>query len=434
MKILLHGINYAPELTGVGKYTGELGAWLAAQGHEVRVVTAPPYYPAWQVAPPYSARRYRTETLDGVRVTRVPLYVPANPVGYTRILHLLSFALCSLPVMLAQVLWRPDVVIVFEPTFTVLPQAWLTARLAGAKAWLHVQDFEVDAAFRLGMMGGGSAGIAARLAGAFEAWWMRRFDRVSAISESMRKRLLEKGVPQASTVLFQNWADLKPYQTAAAVRNANAALAGLASAGLRPPVAVVTSHKRPAVLPAGKRIVLYAGNMGEKQGLEGVLEVAARLHARLADVQFVLCGDGAAKPRLVAEAERRRLTNVTFLPLQPAADFPHVLAAADVHLVIQRKGAADLVMPSKLIAIMATGGAAVVTAAPGTELHTVATRHGVARAVPPEDPEALAETVARLLADDQERQTLGAAASAYAAGNLAKEAILARFLAALLHA
>ena len=76
MKILLYGINFAPELTGIGKYTGELAAWLAARGHEVRVVTAPPYYPAWAVSPGYSGSAYRTEQWQGVRVVRCPLWVP----------------------------------------------------------------------------------------------------------------------------------------------------------------------------------------------------------------------------------------------------------------------------------------------------------------------------------------------------------------------
>ncbi|MCW7187338.1 hypothetical protein OHD60_22915 [Escherichia coli] len=61
MKILVYGINYSPELTGIGKYTGEMVEWLAAQGHEVRVITAPPYYPQWQVGENYSAWRYKRE-------------------------------------------------------------------------------------------------------------------------------------------------------------------------------------------------------------------------------------------------------------------------------------------------------------------------------------------------------------------------------------
>ena len=114
MKILFYGINYAPELTGIGKYTGEMAEWFAAQGHEVRVITAPPYYPAWKVSEGYS-NSYTTEKLNNVTVLRTPLWVPHQPSGLKRLIHLASFALSSLPVLFKQWFWKPDVVWVVEP-------------------------------------------------------------------------------------------------------------------------------------------------------------------------------------------------------------------------------------------------------------------------------------------------------------------------------
>ncbi len=74
MKILIYGLNYAPELTGTGKYTAEMAESLIRNGHEVRVICAPPYYPEWQIASGYSAGRYRREDVRGVRVWRAPIY------------------------------------------------------------------------------------------------------------------------------------------------------------------------------------------------------------------------------------------------------------------------------------------------------------------------------------------------------------------------
>ena len=105
MRILLHGINYSPELTGIGKYTGEMAEWLASHGHEVRVVTAPPYYPHWEIGEGY-ANRWIKETSDSLLVYRCPLYIPLKPSGLKRLIHLASFALSSFPVMLSQVFWR----------------------------------------------------------------------------------------------------------------------------------------------------------------------------------------------------------------------------------------------------------------------------------------------------------------------------------------
>jgi glycosyltransferase involved in cell wall biosynthesis len=91
MKILIQALNYPPEFISTGKYTGEMAEWLAARGHEVSVITTPPYYPQWQVWQEYSAFAYRRETIQNVKVIRCPLWVPTKLSGLKRILHLLSF-------------------------------------------------------------------------------------------------------------------------------------------------------------------------------------------------------------------------------------------------------------------------------------------------------------------------------------------------------
>ena len=153
VKVLLVSMNFAPDLTGIGKYSGELADGLVARAHEVTVVCAPPYYPAWKVQPGYAAWRYRTERpKSGLTVHRCPIWIPERLGGLARALHLASFALSCLPVLLWLVLWQPRVVLVVAPALLCAPAAWLTARLTGAKAWLHVQDFEIEAAFELGLL------------------------------------------------------------------------------------------------------------------------------------------------------------------------------------------------------------------------------------------------------------------------------------------
>src|SRR6266481_461044 len=114
MRILIYGINFHPEPTGVGKYTGEMAEWLAARGHAVRVVTAPPHYPHWKVSNNFWPWRYRREQCISagrcggtLEVLRCPLWVPCAPRGWRRILHLASFALTTVPPMLAQIFWQP---------------------------------------------------------------------------------------------------------------------------------------------------------------------------------------------------------------------------------------------------------------------------------------------------------------------------------------
>lgn len=412
LKILLYGINFTPELTGIGKYTGEMAAWLAARGHEVRVVTSPPYYPAWAVGAGYSARTWQCERWQGVKVWRCPLWVPARPGGAKRLLHLASFALGSLPVMLRQMIWRPDVVWVVEPALFCAPAALVAARLSGAKAWLHVQDFEVDAAFDLGLLRGKF--LRGVVTGA-ERWLMRRFDVVSTISQRMHQRLLDKGVAPVQAVLSPNWVDVQ------AITPGDQAHLASEVAGRGNSFRVQLGIAPDAV------VALYSGNMGGKQGLELLADVAKLCLAQAGRAQaaiiFVFCGNGAGRVDLMQRCAG--LPNVHFLELQPLERLNELLAMADVHLLPQRADAADLVMPSKLTGMLASGRPVLATAHPGTELAFVVQGCGVV--VPPEDPMAMTQAMMALAADSKLRTQLGAAGRVYALANMDREAVLRRF-------
>jgi len=398
MKVLLYGINFSPELTGIGKYTGEMAAWLASKGHEVRVVTAPPYYPGWAVGEGYSGWRYKTEAWHGVRVLRCPLWVPRQPSGLKRLVHLMSFALTSIPALLAQVVWRPQVVWVVEPALFCAPSAAVLARLCGAKAWLHVQDFELDAAFSMGLLRGERL---RRLATRAECWLMQRFDAVSTISRRMHELLLRKGVDPLRANLAVNWVDM-------------------ASFALPSPDGVAAYRKELQIAP-GQVVALYSGNMGGKQGLEILADVARLLVAEL-NLVFVFCGSGAGRADLLARC--KGLPNVRFLDLQPVARLPDLLATADIHLLPQRADAADLVMPSKLTGMLASARPVVATAYTGTDLATVVETCGLV--VPPENPEAMAQAINTLVNNPTLRENLGAAGYQYAHAHLDSEAVLGK--------
>ena len=211
MKILVYGINYSPELTGIGKYTGEMVEWMARQGHEVRVITAPPYYPQWQVGENYSAWRYRKEQ-GAATVWRCPLYVPKQPSTLKRLIHLGSFAVSSFFPLLAQRNWKPDRIIGVVPTLFCTPGMRLLAKLSGAKTLLHIQDYEVDAMLGLGMAGKGKGGKIARLATRFERSGLHNVDNISTISRSMMNKAREKGVPQERVIFFPNWSEVSRFR------------------------------------------------------------------------------------------------------------------------------------------------------------------------------------------------------------------------------
>ncbi|MGA9544085.1 MAG: glycosyltransferase WbuB [Candidatus Sulfotelmatobacter sp.] len=412
MRILIHGLNFSPELLGVGKYTGEMAEWLAARGHEVRAVTAPPFNPEWKVGPGFSSWRYSRErcppssgpignspklaATGGLTVLRCPLWVPRQPSGAKRILHLTSFALASFLVMLRQVTWKPEVVLVIEPTLFCLPAALITGRFCKARTWLHVQDFEADASFGLGL-------LKSRLLRSPIEWLekksMSAFDRVSTISEKMLATLARKGVAQSASCLFPNWVD-------------TAAIAPLQKpSALRAQLGIST----------GEIVALYAGTMGRKQGLEILAGAACRLSGR-EGLRFVFCGEGPGK--LILSHLTGHLANVQWIPLQPCARLNDLLNLADIHLLPQKADAADLVMPSKLTGMLASGRPVIATSRPGTQLAEVVEGRGIA--VEPGDTADFARAIERLANDAALREKLGRNAREYALSKLQKESILSR--------
>ena len=399
MRILIYGLNFAPELTGIGKYSGEMAAYLAAQGHEVRVVTAPPYYPYWQVQKPYAAWRYQKENWEGVEVYRCPLWVPKKLSGSKRILHHLSFLFSSLPVIVGQRRWQPDIIMVVAPSFfSVFPALLLKKLLPHAKTWLHIQDFEIDAAFDLGFLSKNN--LFYQLIQKMETRLLQAFDQVSTISQQMLKRLWEKGMLKEKTYLFPNWIDtdlIKP---------------------LKQPSAYRTEWE----IKDEQIVTLYAGNMGEKQGLEIILE-AAKKCTQISELLFVLCGDGAVRSILAERA--KGLPNIRFYPLQPFERLNELLNLADIHLLPQRADAADLVMPSKLSGMLASGKAVIATVHPESELGTVIRAAGLL--TPPEDAKALFDALERLAQDIALRDTLGQKGRTWVLDHWAKEKILSSF-------
>lgn len=396
-RVLVYGMNFAPEFAGVGKYTGEIAELLAGAGAEVTVVTTPPHYPGWEVKPPgrntYSYRRGAA-----MRVFRCPLVLRRRMGGLWRLLAPLSFALTSAPVAAWQILARrPRVVFCVEPTLFVAPLALLAATLVGARTAIHVQDLEVDAAFAVGHVR--APRWLRHIALALEGLLLRRFTAVITISDAMATRLSAKGVDPARLSVIRNWTDFKHLH----------------------PLQRESDYRAELGYGTDDVIILYSGNIGAKQGLDILLD-AARLLEATPQLHFVIVGEGPAKEELVARYAG--LANVRFMPFQPLERLNELLNLADIHALPQAGGAADLVLPSKLGGMLATGKTVVVTADPDTELASFLSGQAVIvpageatalaraiieiRAMPVEDrPKANAATLAMLSADTARRALLG---------------------------
>lgn len=398
MKFLVVGLNYSPEPTGTAVYTSELCQTLVARGHQVQVVCASPYYPQWQTYRGFRGTLWSFRCEHGVSVCRCPIYVPAQVTGPKRILHYVSFFLTALvPTLWCALRLRPNFVINVAPTLISAPAGLLAARLTGAMSLLHVQDFEVEAGFATGQMDAGS--LAARLAMRFGDAVIRAHDRATSISPAMVSKLNQKRTPRADAFQLRNWADvdLVTPQDSSSYRSA---------------WGITTPH-----------VALYSGSIARKQGLEMLIETARLLEHR-GDVSFVICGNGPYRAEL--EFAAKNLSNIQFYDLQPKDRLGDLLSLATIHLLPQKRGAADLVLPSKLTNILASGRPVVAGAERGTGLADEI--EGCGCAVEPENAAEMAAAIIQLIDDPVQYAALASSARLRAEAAWSREPIITRFI------
>lgn len=300
---------------------------LIRQGFEVEVLTGFPNYPGGKVYPGYRIKWLQREVIDGVRVTRVPLYPSHDQSARRRVMNYASFAASSLFYGLIMGR-RPDVIYAYHPPLTIGVGASIIRMLRRIPVVYDIQDMWPDTLRATGMIGN------PRVLGHVERvcrWVYRRVDRIAVLSPGFRRLLVERGVPDAKIDVIYNWAD---------------------EGALTAPTGTL-----PPVFPGPDRFrVLFAGNMGKAQALDVVLDAAVLLQAEGMPVCFVMLGGGVETERLRQRAETLRLTNVVFLPAVPMAEVGTYLSAADALLVHLRKDPLfEITIPSKTQAYMAVG-------------------------------------------------------------------------------
>ncbi|WP_282074641.1 WcaI family glycosyltransferase [Maribacter aquivivus] len=406
-RILFVGYNFSPELTGIGKYSGEMMHWLAEKGHECTVLTSYPYYPYWKIQEPYRNNRFwykkeitKFESGGKLKVIRCPMYVPNKPSGLKRMLLDTSFSVSAffvgIPLLFTK---KHNKIITIAPSFQFGLLGVFYKKIKGAKHIHHVQDMQIEAAQDLGMIK--SQKLLKALYGV-EKYIYKNTDIISSISDGMIERIERKADKPIS--FFPNWTETKNFY----------------------PIDDTSKLKIEFGFKPTDYIVLYSGGIGEKQGLDAILTSAKNLVAHQ-HLQFIICGTGPYKEILKEKAESMNLSNVHFTPLQPKECFNKFLNIADLHLVIQKEKASDLVMPSKLTTILAVGGLALITANPESSLHRVVSKHGMGILVAPENQEAL-DTGILIGLGELDNQDIKNAARKYAEQYLAIDTIMDNFI------
>jgi colanic acid biosynthesis glycosyl transferase WcaI len=405
-RILLISYNFNPEPTGIGKYNGEMIAWLVKQGYHCSVITAYPYYPFWKVQEPYYKRRFRFSTEGYVdktsggelKIYRCPLFVPEKPSGLKRILLDFSFLFSAFFRLLIMIPGEKfDFVITVAPSFQVGFLGVIYKKIRGTKLLYHIQDMQIEAARDLKMI---KSEKVVNVLFSLERFIFANSDIISSISDGMVTKIREKAGKEP--YLFPNWTSVDLFY----------------------PIKNKKELKEDFGFQESDKIILYSGAIGEKQGLDAILHAADEMREKK-DLKFVICGQGPYKENLQVIAASLNLPNLVFMPLQPFEKFNRFLNMADVHLVIQKANASDLVMPSKLTTILAVGGLALVTANKGAGLHTLIDENKMGVLVDAENQQALNAGILKAVTENLSQFNLRA--REYAENVLAFDKVMASF-------
>jgi colanic acid biosynthesis glycosyl transferase WcaI len=369
---------YPPEKAAPAVRISETAKRLVQRGYQVTVLTTAPNYPTGIVPPEYRGHFIQEEMLNGVRVVRVWSYLTANKGFFRRILAQLSFG-CLVPILGWKAIGRPDVLIVESPPLFDAIAGRLLSWGKHCPFIFVVSDLWPESAVQMGILRNRTL---IRLAEWLEWSTYQKARLVWAVTEGIRNILIKRGLAAEHVFLLTNGVDTNKFRS-------------LPQADVR------------AELGWGDQFtVLYAGTHGLAHGLTTVLDAAEQLRDHT-DIRIVLVGDGAAKADLVAQAQQRHLTNVTFLETQPHDRMPLLLAAADACLVPLRKlPLFEGALPSKMYEIMACARP-MILGIEGEARRLVEQEAGSAIAVEPENATALASAIIYLYQHPEEAAQLG---------------------------
>ena len=399
MDILFLADNFLPERNAQASRVYERACYWVRWGHKVTVITCAPNFPEGKLFPGYRNRWRQVEQIDGIRVVRVKTYIAPNAGTILRILDFLSFMVSAFLAGLFE--RRPDVVVATSPQFFAAVAGCGLAMVRRRPFVLELSDLWPDSIVAVGAM---RRNLALRVLEKVELFLYRRAVRIVALTSSFKKNLVRRGIEESKIQVAINGVDQSRYaprpRDCEFARNWN--------------------------LPASDFVVGYIGTHGMAHALTNVLDAAGLLQDH--GIRFLFVGPGAEREKLIAEAERRRLRNVTFVPAQPKETMPSVWSVCDVALVhLKNTPLFETVIPSKIFEAMAMGKP-VLLASPDGEASRIVTGENNGLCVPAEKPEELVAAVLfmkenPLIVQQLSRRSL-AAAPAYSRERQARDMLV----------
>jgi len=368
LRILIYSYNYYPEPIGIAPLMTELAEGLAKKGHDVRVLTAMPWYPDSEIHPHYKGKLYLTEEKEGVKIYRSFVWARQKRNLINRALFELSFAVLSFWQGIKN--WKPDLIFLTVPGLPVCLPASLLSKIYGCPVILNLQDILPDAAIHVGLLTNEKV---IKVFKWLEQYAYKNADKISVIADGFTKNLAQKQVDTDKIVEISNWVDIDFIK----------------------PLPKENSYFTQENNLQNKFVVLYAGNIALTQPIEILIEAASQL-PELEDLLVVIVGKQQALTRLEKYAQELNCHNILLKPFQPRHKLPEMLAAADIGMVMQKSNVIDFNLPSKIPVLLASGRP-ILGSVPdtGTAARAI-TQSGGGVIVPPEDSTALANQIKEL--------------------------------------
>ncbi|MDH3588315.1 MAG: glycosyltransferase family 4 protein [Gammaproteobacteria bacterium] len=366
LRVLFLSPHYPPDVAATGQLVAELAEDLVAAGHEAIVMASRPSYTddthsSYKILERELRNGVEIHWLGVPRAGRRGIWSRLLPfAGYFAAAALRSAFIRKIDIVFAQST-PPLLAGLLASTHSLLP---------GRRFVYNLQDVYPELGQEMGVLGDG---VVTGLSKRIESRLRHRADLLTVLSQDMKARILSSDRDLNNISIVSNWTDTKKVV----------------------PVAPEDNRFRQQHGLAGRFVVMYSGNLGRVHGVELLPEVAAAL-ADLEDLVLLIVGSGPAKATVANAVEKRGLKNVMFLPYQPKEGLNESLSAADVALILQRRSASGLVVPSKLYGILASGRPAVAAVPPDCEVARVLREERAGIVVEPESAKAIANAVREL--------------------------------------
>ncbi|MBY4225575.1 glycosyltransferase [Rhodococcus fascians] len=395
-KILIVGLNYSPEVTGIAPYTAGMATGLHQLGFDTTVLTGYPHYPAWRIHPDFAGRTM-THRIDDVPVCRVRQYTPRTPKLLNRLLMEVSFGLK----VITKRWGSPDIVILVSPALVSTALVAMRVKLGRSRPALGIWVQDI---YSKGLTETGSAPTyLAEIARRLESKTFRSAQEVAVIHDRFKTELVSSlGVDPQSLSVIRNWVHIKhkPKIDRAKTREA-------------------------MNWPPGAIIALHAGNMGAKQGLENIVDAARLCESQGLPIIYVLVGDGNQRLKLLKQASG--LTNIRFTDTLSDIDYWAALCAADILIVNEKPGVTDMAVPSKLTSYFAAGRPVIAATEASSTTAFELRASGAGLRVDPGQPADLNRQVVQLDADKELSNKLASAADDFINQTLGREHAISSF-------